>query len=387
MRSNATLILSILISRLNVLDLMFGCYFQSMQLLQFSGLLEQQAQYLRHDAMKLQPAALCGTASTNFLNFMENFYGVDEEEEEGTLKDAASFTAFAKQHREEREKEKATLKLSVTVSVERDKLCKEEEEEDIEDSASITSFTTKCKTLKQLKVLVADQEKYPSKCNLKEAELFFPTSTSRLHDTGVDAKYISTRDGLSGYKGLYCCLFEDCDFSTQVRANILSHIRRVHLGHAVGCRYCPTHAWWQARTWSDHMTHTHPDVPKYPPQEMSSVPLGSSKGDSEVFISEERFEVEVPTGVSEPPLKKIKEEASALLSYSEWEKESWKKEAEKGELYLCAQPKDPFVPRPKAVAIRYRKREATEAEQVASAAVSEDIVTIQEEGQDDEFDG
>ena len=89
---------------------------------------------------------------------------------------------------------------------------------------------------------------------------------------------------------------------------------------------------------------------------MSSVPLGSSKGDSEVFISEECFEVEVPTGASKPPLKKIKEEPSAFLSYSEWEKESWKKEAEKGELYLCAEPKDPFAPRPKAVAIRYRKR-------------------------------
>ena len=101
---------------------------------------------------------------------MENFYGVDEEEEEGALKDAASFTAFAKQHCEEREKEKATLKLSVSKAlVERDKLGKDEEEEDIEDSASITSSTTKRKTLKQLKVLVTDQEKYPSKCNLKEA--------------------------------------------------------------------------------------------------------------------------------------------------------------------------------------------------------------------------
>ena len=287
-----------------------------------------------------------------------------------------------------KEKEKASMKLSVSkASVERDEIGEDEEEEDIKDSASTTSSTTKSKTLKQLKVSVTDQEKYPSKCSLKEAELSFPTSVSTLHNTGVDAKYIGTREGLSGYKGLYCCLFEGCDFGAQVRANTLSHMRRVHLGHAVGCRYCPTHGWWQARTWSDHMTHAHPDIPKYPPQEMSSVPLGSSKGDSEVFISEEHFEVEVPTGVSEPPLKKIKEEPSALLSYSEWEKESWKKEAEKGELYLCAEPKDPFAPRPKAVAIRYRKREATEAEQVASAIVSEDIVTIQEEGQDDEFDG
>ena len=94
-----------------------------MQLLQFSGLLEQQAQRLRHDAMKLQAAALCGTASPNFLNLMENFYRVDEEEEEGTLEDAASFAAFVKQHHEEREKEKVSMKLSVSkASVERDKL-------------------------------------------------------------------------------------------------------------------------------------------------------------------------------------------------------------------------------------------------------------------------
>ena len=154
----------------------------------------------------------------------------------------------------------------------------------------------------------------------------------------------------------------------------------------MGCRYCPTHAWWQARTWSDHISHTHPDIPKYPPLEISSAPLESSKGDSEVFISEERFEVEVPTGTSKPPAKKIKEEPSALLTYSEWEKEMWKKEAEKGDLYLCAEAKDLFAPRPKTAAMRYRKREATEAEKVASAIVSQDIVTIQEEGQDDEFD-
>ena len=125
---------------------------------------------------------------------------------------------------------------------------------------------------------------------------------------------------------------------------------------------------------------------KISPQEISGAPLEPSKGDSEVFISEEHFEVEVPTGTSKPPAKKIKEEPSALLTYSEWEKEMWKKEAEKGDLYLCAEAKDLFTPHPKAAAIRYRKREATEAENVTSVIVSQDIVMIQEEGQDDEFD-
>ena len=352
-----------------------------MQLLQFSGLLEQQAQRLWCDAMKLQAAALCGTASTKFLNLMENFYSVNKEEEEGVLEDAASFAAFVKQHREEKEKDNASAKLSISKSsVEKDELdSEEEEEEDIEDLASTTSSISKRKTLKQLKIPTADQEKYPSKCSLKEAVLFFPTSTSTLHDTSVESKYISTREGLSGYKGLYCCLFENCDYGAQVRANTLSHICRVHLGHAVGCRYCPTQAWWQARTWSDHMLHTHPDVPKYPQQEMSEVPLETSRGDSEVFISEECFEVEILT--DEPPSKKIKEEPEKLISYLEWEKEVWKKEAQEGELYLCAEPKDhPFAPHPKTMAIRYRKKGPSEAEKVAASVVSQDIVTIQEEG-------
>ena len=80
---------------------------------------------------------------------MENFYGVDEEEEEGDLEDAASFAAFVKQHREKKERDKASAKLSVTkLAVEKDEIGEEEEEEDIEDSASTTSSVfSKHKTL------------------------------------------------------------------------------------------------------------------------------------------------------------------------------------------------------------------------------------------------
>ena len=80
--------------------------------------------------MKLQSAALCGTASTNFLNLMENSYGVDKEEEERALEDVASFVAFVKQHREEKGRDKASAKLSVSKSaVVKDEIREEEEEE------------------------------------------------------------------------------------------------------------------------------------------------------------------------------------------------------------------------------------------------------------------
>ena len=67
-----------------------------MQLLQYSGLLEMQAHHLHRDALHLQNAALCGTVTTNFLDMMENFFGVEEDEEEAKMEDAASFAAFVK---------------------------------------------------------------------------------------------------------------------------------------------------------------------------------------------------------------------------------------------------------------------------------------------------
>ena len=85
---------------------------------------------------------------------MENIYGVDEEEKEGVLEDAALFTTFVKQHREE--KEKASAKLSISKSlVEKDELGdEEEEEEDIEDSASTTSSIAKRKLSSSLRSLL-----------------------------------------------------------------------------------------------------------------------------------------------------------------------------------------------------------------------------------------
>ena len=83
-----------------------------MQLFQYSGLLEMKAQELRQDVLCLQTAALCGVAATNFLNLMENFYGVDETLEEQALGDSASFSAFIAAHKKEKEKDEASRSLS-----------------------------------------------------------------------------------------------------------------------------------------------------------------------------------------------------------------------------------------------------------------------------------
>ena len=60
-----------------------------------------------------------------------------------------------------------------------------------------------------------------------------------MHQTGVDARYIGTCKKLSGYKGIYCCMFSDCNYGAQVKGIVYLHIRRVHLGVALGCRFCP----------------------------------------------------------------------------------------------------------------------------------------------------
>ena len=136
-------------------------------------------------------------------------------------------------------------------------------------------------------------EKYPSKCELREAQLFFPTSSEMMHQTGVDAHYIGTDEKLSGYKGIYCCMYSDCDYRAQVKGIVYSHIRRVHLGVALGCRFCTRKCWWQAPYWSIHMQSVHPQEQKFKPlvlpKNIKAEPI-----ESEVQITEERFEIPTP---------------------------------------------------------------------------------------------
>ena len=112
-RSNALRIKNQLFSRSNAFKIAFVSL-QSLQLLQYSGLLEAQARKLRRDALRLQTAALCGTATTNFLDIMESFFGVEEDEGEAELKDAASMAAFVRANIEERAKDAKSKSLAVS---------------------------------------------------------------------------------------------------------------------------------------------------------------------------------------------------------------------------------------------------------------------------------
>ena len=223
---------------------------------------------------------------------MESFFGVEEDEDEAKLEDAASMAAFVRANKEERARDAKSKDLSISKEVVESEEVDAEEDE-MEETESVVS-TSSQPSKSQSRSKKAQSKKYPTKCTLGQAQLFYPTSSDSLHETGVDAKYIGSRENLSEYKGLYCCLYGDCEYGAQVRGNTYSHIRRVHLGAAFGCCFCPTLAWWQARSWSNHMDSVHSDQAKYEAVQLPSGPLEGVKIEPELFIEQESFTIPVP---------------------------------------------------------------------------------------------
>ena len=115
-------------------------FLKALQLLQFSGLLEAQAQKLRWDTLKLINATIAGTATTNLWQLLESFFGVDEESEEEELQDAASLTAAVRARQAKQEQEVTAKSLAITKSSVQAEEGVDEEEEEIEDTASTTSL-------------------------------------------------------------------------------------------------------------------------------------------------------------------------------------------------------------------------------------------------------
>ena len=180
-----------------------------------------QAHHLCCDALHLQNAALCGTAMTNFLDMMENFFGVEEDEEEAKMEDAASFAAFVKQNKEEFAKELQSKALSITKgTVEHKEIGDEEESKSV---ASTSSQASKPCTLSQMS---KHKEKYPTKCKLSEAQLFYSTSLESLHETGMDGKSTEPERIFLAMKGYTVAALATVTMAHRY-AVVLSHISDV----------------------------------------------------------------------------------------------------------------------------------------------------------------
>ena len=134
------------------------------------------------------------------------------------------------------------------------------DDEDVEVASVSSSQAPTLKTLAQKKKETV--QKYPNACSLKEASLLYLTSLDTMHSTGINVAHVSDRMKIGTHKVYYhCAHLSGCDYAAQTYGIVTSHIRRVHEGVALSCRFCPTLAWWQARYWSEHMDKKHHDQP------------------------------------------------------------------------------------------------------------------------------
>ena len=163
---------------------------------------------------------------------MESYFGVDKDIDEAALDEAQSLAEILQlKSQSESENVPSVSKKSAKASAKAadDDVLIIEEEDD--DNASVTSSqtvksvssSTSLKTLGQKKRTT--EEKYPNFCSLKEATLFYPTSFSSMHTTGVNPDHITECRKMGGYKGYYCCAFGSCSYAAQTHSLVAMHIR------------------------------------------------------------------------------------------------------------------------------------------------------------------
>ena len=80
-----------------------------------------------------------------------------------------------------------------------------------------------------------------------------------MYPTSADtsAEFLSPR----GDDGYYGCLYGDCDVKISGKPAASSHVRRKHLGIALGCKICHRR-YYKPTGWHDHMKAKHNDVPR-----------------------------------------------------------------------------------------------------------------------------
>ena len=98
----------------------------------------------------------------------------------------------------------------------------------------------------------ADQEEY---CPLDQCKLVYPITADTLTMSGVPSEFVSSRTE----DGHYGCLFGDCTMVLSGKPAAATHVRRKHLGIAIGCRHC-SKRYYKPGGWVDHMKNKHPSL-------------------------------------------------------------------------------------------------------------------------------
>ena len=326
-------------------------------MLQLSGVLEMQSAKLRRDALRLIDATIAGTATTMFWDVMESFFGVEEDVETKELEEAQSLGEVMKIHKANKE---SVPTVSKDQADSEDTQLMEEIEEDLDVDSVSTSGSqvgvgAKKKTLTQLKVKAL--EKYPLLMPIAESKVFYPTSQTTMHATGVDEGMLHHRQKV-GDKGFYECAFDKkCEYVARTHGVATTHVRRVHLGHSLGCRFCPSKMWWQARYWSDHMDKFHADQPKFEALQFDASSIKAEEIEVDHFIEKEKFIIPATKAVGgsapPPPPEDVKKEAHKEPTPKRKRTEREQQLIDEGADALLAEAPISSQPLPKSEAIRY----------------------------------
>ena len=101
---------------------------------------------------------------------------------------------------------------------------------------------------------------------LKNATVFVPLSKDTITDTGVPSHLVVPYTGKAKSTSYYICTYPTCEppkgFVQKAAAH--NHLRRAHLGHALGCLYCVGWRVWRIQGWKEHMLTKHPSLPQFP---------------------------------------------------------------------------------------------------------------------------
>ena len=102
--------------------------------------------------------------------------------------------------------------------------------------------------------------------SLKDATVFVPLSKDTITDTGVPSHLVVPYTGKAKSTSYYICTYPTCEppkgFVQKAAAH--NHLRRAHLGHALGCLYCVGWRVWRIQGWKEHMLTKHSSLPQFP---------------------------------------------------------------------------------------------------------------------------
>ena len=191
--------------------------------------MEIMALKLKQSALRSWNVALAGLACGKLLHVLEDLFGLPESEQS----------------------KKEEARLQATTYTAADSESKEEHAATIVESEEMPP---PLKHKKVLEMVARAPRTFKDKhAHISEAAPFFPTSSIKVSITGVNENLVEKPDEkLSVYR---CIL---CFYCAEQRAQLFTHVRRVHLGICIACRLCEYRT-YRGVDMTTHFKKVHPN--------------------------------------------------------------------------------------------------------------------------------